>query len=170
VCVVHHRAARDLPEQTLTQAIDTRPASLHDEGFLFDVFVTTRHDDFTMLEETMRASLLWLQFTAQQRSYASHFPDAEQKIIQIEGERAGQFRLASPPGELRVIEISLLPQFRGRGAGRAVYQRIIERAAREGRRVTASVAKSNAGSLAFHLALGFAVERETETDYFVSRG
>jgi L-amino acid N-acyltransferase YncA len=46
---------------------------------------------------------------------------------------------------------------------------VIERASREGRRVTASVAKSNTASLAFHVALGFAIERETETDYLVSR-
>jgi ribosomal protein S18 acetylase RimI-like enzyme len=122
-----------------------------------------------MMEEAVRAPLLRLQFTAQQRGHASRFPDAEHRIILVDGERAGQFRLAAPPGRLHIVDISLLPHFRRRGIGSAVYRGVIERAAREARRVTAVVAKSNPGSFAFHMALGFAVERETDTDCFVSR-
>lgn len=122
-----------------------------------------------MLEDAARTPLLRLQFTAQQRGYASRFPDAEHRLILVDGEPAGQFRLASPPGRLHVVDISLLPRFRGRGVGTAVYGGVIERAEREGRRVTAVVAKSNPASLAFHAALGFTVEHETETDYCVRR-
>jgi len=117
----------------------------------------------------VRAPLLQLQFTAQQRTYASRFPDAEHRIILVDGEHAGQLRLASLSGRLHVVDISLLPRFRRRGVGTAVYLGVIERAEREGRRVTAVVARSNPASLAFHTALGFSIEDETETSYSVRR-
>jgi L-amino acid N-acyltransferase YncA len=51
------------------------------------------------------------------------------------------------------------PASRGRGVGRTLYAEFLRRAAEAGRReVRAITSPGNAGSIAFHRALGFALE------------
>lgn len=113
----------------------------------------------------VRRPLLRAQFSAQQAGYASRFPDAEHSLIFVDGERAGQVRLAASPLEIYVVDVSLLPPYRRRGIGTAVYRDILARAAAGGQSVAASVEKRNTASVEFHRGLGFRIESETERHY-----
>jgi len=169
---LHHRARGRLPVAQLSPAsgVSVRRVEASDEAFLVELYATTRDRDFALLDDTVRRPLLRLQFTAQQAGYASQFPGAEHNLIVVDGERAGQIRLAASPHEIRVVNISLLPQYRGRGIGTTVYREVLARAATHGQSVAASVEKANAGSLEFHRRLGFSIESETERDYGLRSG
>ena len=61
--------------------------------------------------------------------------------------------------------VGVTPEDRGDGLGRALYQRFFEEARASGRTVVRCVTSPvNQGSLAFHEAMGFEVERVVE-DY-----
>ncbi|HEX9367366.1 MAG TPA: GNAT family N-acetyltransferase [Vicinamibacterales bacterium] len=169
---LHHLHQRNLPVAELSRAsgVGVRPVQPGDEPFLLDLYATTRDRDFALLDDAVRRPLLRLQFTAQQAGYTARFPGAEHNLIAVGGERAGQIRLASSPSEIRVVDISLLPQYRGRGIGTMLYRDVQARAAADGQSVAASVEKSNTGSLQFHRRLGFSVESETERDYRLRSG
>ena len=109
-----------------------------------------------------------MQFIAQQRAYAARFPAATHDIIVVGGDRAGQVRWADLPEEIRIIDIGLLPPYRRLGAATAVYARILAHAEAVRKPARATVALLNAASLAFHQRLGFAIEGQSETDYFLA--
>lgn len=145
-----------------------RPARPEDAGFLFDLYATTRAGEFEFLDETARRALVSMQFAAQRAGYAAQFPGVAHAIILSAGEPAGQILLATTSTEIRIVDVSLLPQYRRCGIGTAIYRGVIQDAAAAGKAVAASVAKSNAPSLAFHQALGFSITAESATAYSVS--
>jgi len=64
-----------------------------------------------------------------------------------------------------VAHVGVTPEDRGDGLGRALYERFFEEARTNGRTVVRCVTSPvNEGSLAFHEAMGFEVERVVE-DY-----
>ena len=66
-----------------------------------------------------------MQFDAQDSYYRSHYPDAQFDIIEIERIPAGRLYIFASVGELRVIDIALLPQYRNRGIGGSLMQTIL---------------------------------------------
>jgi GNAT superfamily N-acetyltransferase len=146
-----------------TPAVTTRPASPLDTTFLLRLFTVS--DDSRAWLAQIDPRLIEMQFSAQQRAYAAGFPAAAHEIVEIDGEAAGQVRWTELPDAILIVDIALLPQYRRRGAARAIYARILERARLSGKPLRATVTRTNAASLAFHQRLGFVVERENESDY-----
>ena len=138
-------------------AISLRPVSSKDIEFLYELYVSTRNGEFAFLPDPQRAQLLHLQFTAQQTGYASQFPGSEQTIILNANEAVGRIWLARTEHDIRVIDISLLPQHRRLGIGGAVYRLVLSEAAATNKVVVASVLKANVESLQFHTRYGFSV-------------
>lgn len=145
-----------------------RAARRDDAVFLFELYASTREGEFALLDPETRLAIVRMQYAARRAGYAAAFPHAEQSIVECEAEPAGQVIVASSPEEIRVVDISVLPAYRRRGLGRSVYAQLIERAAVTATPVTATVAKSNEPSIAFHRALGFAVTGEDALSYSVA--
>jgi ribosomal protein S18 acetylase RimI-like enzyme len=75
----------------------------------------------------------------------------------MHGKPIGRIWLHCAPLEHRLVDISLLPEFRNRGIGAALLGEAIAAARAACVRLTCSVAATNGGSLRFHQRLGFRI-------------
>ncbi|MCQ4319489.1 GNAT family N-acetyltransferase [Stutzerimonas stutzeri] len=68
------------------------------------------------------ATFLSQQFHAQHIYYQTHYPDGEFFIVEHEGRAIGRLYLFWGPTSLNLIDITLLPDFQGRGIGTALIE------------------------------------------------
>jgi GNAT superfamily N-acetyltransferase len=101
--------------------------SLHlveDEDFPFlrRLHRLIRWEELTPLQwpDAARIAFLDQQFSFQHRHYIDAFAGAEFYLIQHEAEPIGRLYLDRMSSALRLIEISVLPQWQGRGVGAAL--------------------------------------------------
>ena len=73
--------------------------------------------DLTGWGPEQRRSFIDSQFKAMRRGYASQFPQAEFSVILLGEERIGLMVTDRTETELRLVDIALLPEYRGRGIG-----------------------------------------------------
>ena len=139
-----------------------RPFTAADLPFLRILYRTSRERELAPLPwtEAQKQAFCDLQFDAQLTGYRNAFPGAEHLIIcSPQGESVGRLITTWTAEGLRVIDISLLPDFRGRGWGARIIERQLEAAAARGLDVRLSVDKTNP-ALALYRRLGFAVAAE----------
>lgn len=132
-------------------------ASEDDGEILFDLFAASRADliaSIPNLDAAQKEKFLRLQFQAQRDQYLTQFSNAQWDLVVIRGRVVGQILVAPIGDELRLVDVSLLPEFRNRGIGGALLRDLLDRAASENRCVSLHVLPSNP---AIHLywRLGF---------------
>lgn len=99
-----------------TRNIGLRLAGESDQDFLLELLASTR-PDLSLLDGPTRAMLLRMQFDAQRAHYRRLFPLLETYLVLAGGLRAGQLCIARSATEIRLLDISLLPDFRRRRIG-----------------------------------------------------
>lgn len=112
-----------------------------DVPFLTDLFLSVRgamFDAAGLPKEAIRA-LLVSQAAIQRKAYRANYPDADFLVIVQEERPVGRLYLSRTAGDLRVVDISLLPEMRGRGHGAALLRGVQRAAAAEGRTVSLQV-------------------------------
>jgi ribosomal protein S18 acetylase RimI-like enzyme len=134
-----------------------RPDSSGDEAFLRRLIVETLAEEpgAAAWPEPMRTHLLEVRYTGRRRSRRMDFPEAAGCVIQADGEDAGWVATASLPGEVRIVDIMILPKMRGRGIGTAAILTILSAAADAGKPVRLSVNPMNRSAARLYERLGF---------------
>ena len=137
--------------------LERRPERPEDLPFLRRVYASTRADELAMVPwpEAHKAAFLQMQFDAQRRYYEERFPAAQRSIVLHEGQPAGRLYVDRRDGEIRVIDIALLPAHRGAGIGTALMRAILDEAAQAGKLVRIHVEQQNP-ALRLYQRLGFA--------------
>ncbi|HEX9117804.1 MAG TPA: GNAT family N-acetyltransferase [Anaerolineae bacterium] len=106
---------------SLTTAL--RPAGPDDEEFLYQVYACTREDEMALARAQLGwdagqvAAFLRMQSDAQKLHYRGQYPRASWQVIEVAGRPAGRLIVDRPPDELHLMDIALLPAFRGQGLG-----------------------------------------------------
>ncbi|MEM6455612.1 MAG: GNAT family N-acetyltransferase [Acidobacteriota bacterium] len=135
-----------------------RPIADDDAPFLAALYASTRADEMRQVpwDDAQKAAFLQMQFEAQHRHYAAHFADAAFDLVLHGPERVpiGRLYLDRRDDELRIIDIALLPDWRGRGIGGALMRRVLDEAAAAGKPVRIHVEKNNP-ALRLYDRLGF---------------
>lgn len=139
-----------------SKALTFRAALEEDEDFLFEVYASTRADELihTGWDEAQKHAFLSLQFAAQQQHYKGRFPEGEHRIILVDDLRAGRIYVASSDKEIRILDLTLLPQYRNAGIGTSILQNILTEAKTLSRPVRIYVESFNR-SLRLFERLGF---------------
>jgi ribosomal protein S18 acetylase RimI-like enzyme len=142
--------------------IKVRPEQPQDEAFLFELYASTRQEELDAWgwPSEMRSAFLALQFKASQGHHHA-FPDAEFKIVLLDGVNAGRLIINRTREELRVVDISLLPQFRNSGLGSALLQRIFGEAAASKKPLRLKVLRRNRAARLYQ-RLGFVKTSDSE--------
>jgi GNAT superfamily N-acetyltransferase len=138
-------------------AVDYLPAGDPDLEFLEAVYVSTRAQEVaaTGWPEESQRQFLGEQFSLQHRHYRTHYAGAHWLIV-LQGEtRVGRLYIVRWPAELRIIDIALLPQARGRGIGSAILADLLAEAHAQELAVSIHVERNNP-ALSLYLRLGFA--------------
>ena len=131
-----------------------RPARPADEPFLCALYASTRQAELAAtdwLPEQIDAFLAD-QFALQSRHYAEHYADAAFSVVEQDGEPVGRLIVLAGADEVRLVDVSLVAERRGRGLGTALVQRVL--AAASGRRVVLHVEVFNP-ALRLYERLGF---------------
>ncbi len=101
-------------------------ANSKDEPFWFEVYRSTRIDEFTLMNvaEEQLHLLMHMQFRAQQMSYQSQYPSACHRIIQVGSRQAGYMITYHEGEQVRLVFIALLPEFRNQGHGTVLLNQL----------------------------------------------
>ena len=138
--------------------LELRPRQLPgDDALVAAIYASTRADELAMmgLSGDQASAFVEMQHRAQETHYASHFPHADYDIIERNGEPLGRFWVDRGTDELRVLDITVLPQFQGQGTGTALFTRLMAEATERGVPILESVAVENVRAQALYQRLGF---------------
>jgi ribosomal protein S18 acetylase RimI-like enzyme len=133
------------------------PSLPGDAAFLVSVYASTRAEDLAPLGWSSEQfdSFVRTQYELQARHYDAAYPDAVTSVVEVDGARAGRLIVDRSQGEILVLDIALLPEFRDRGVGSQVMQPLIAEADERRIAVRCHVGAWNTGSRAWFERLGF---------------
>ncbi len=133
-----------------------RPETPADREFFFQVYASTRAEELAQVgwDDPQKQAFLRMQFEAQDRYYREHYPGYEFQVIQAGGQPAGRLYLHRRPDEIRIMDISLLPEFRRQGIGTGVLRALLAEAQDKALPVTIHVERFNP-ALRLYARLGF---------------
>src|SRR5947207_14155770 len=103
--------------------LELRPVSWpEDEPFLQQLYASTRAEELAQVPWTdeQKAAFCRMQFAAQRQHYQEHYAGASFDVIELEGQPIGRLYVARWASEIRIVDIGLLPEYRGRGIGSEV--------------------------------------------------
>lgn len=88
--------------------VKLRVALSEEEDTLYSLFVSTRKNEFAILEldEQQIEGLLRMQYDAQKASYQQQFPNAKYEIIMYEGVGIGRLITEVQQEAIRLIDVS----------------------------------------------------------------
>ena len=139
-----------------SRAVDLRAPNDSDTPFLRRLFESTLPPSLSVvaLPEGPREQLVTLMMRGQQQTWDAAWPRSERRLVIVDGAPVGQLWIADTDEGLRLVDITLLPEIRGRGLGAVLLRNLLARARAEGRPVLASVTASNP-AIRLYERLGF---------------
>jgi GNAT superfamily N-acetyltransferase len=149
--------------------ISLRATGPRDEAFLRALYYGLREPELAATNWDTQAKRAFVdsQFDLQDRAYRSQNEHAQFLLIEQDGVPIGRLYVNESPGELRLMEITIVPERRNAGIGTALVQWLVELAAREGRDVTLYVETFNPAR-GLYARLGF-VEEAVKGFYVLCR-
>jgi ribosomal protein S18 acetylase RimI-like enzyme len=132
-----------------------------DRAFLREVYAGTRLEELAPLGWSAGQvdAFIDMQFEAQHRDYWRNYDTTRFRIVTCDGIDAGRLYVERRSDELRVVDIALLPGFRGRGIGSGLFAGLFDEADAERIAVRIHVEHENPAQR-LYLRLGFAFTGE----------
>lgn len=137
-------------------SITLRPIQPEDMTFLCEVYASTRQEELAMVEwdEAQKTAFLQMQFAAQHTYYQENYTNAVFLVILLDGQPVGRLYVARWAEEIRLIDVALLPAYRGAGIGSGLLRALMAEAAQAGKPLRIHVEKQNP-ALRLYERLGF---------------
>jgi GNAT superfamily N-acetyltransferase len=137
--------------------VSLRPIQEEDMEVLFRVYASTRAEEMAMVvdwTDEQKEAFLRMQFQAQHAWYQEHYIGAQFDLLLVDGVPAGRLYVHRRGTEIRLVDISLLPEFRGSGIGTKLLHELMAEAEAAGKPLTIHVEKYNP-AMRLYLRLGF---------------
>ena len=146
------------------QGVTLRPETDADVPVLLSIYASTREHELARVDwpDEHKQAFLRMQFEAQHRHYLSTYHGASFSLVERHGQPIGRLYLHERDGEVRIVDIALLPAARGQGIGTALLDEVLASAQARGQRVTIHVEHDNPARRLYE-RLGF---REVESRGF----
>ena len=145
-----------LGDDSSSMSIHLRVVDVADEDFLFSVYASTRADEMARVDWTagQQEAFLRMQFRAQTQFYIENYPGAEFQVIMLNGQPIGRLYIHKRENEIRIMDIALLPEFRGQGIGLRLLRDILKQGKNLNLPVTIHVEQFNP-ALRLYQRMGF---------------
>jgi len=149
ILAIERRSAR-------STMISLRAITPEDTAFLARVYASSRAEELapTGWSEEQKEIFCRRQFDAQSAYYAVNYPDASFQVIERDSVSIGRLYVARWEKEIRIVDITLLPEFRGSGIGTKLLRELQDEAAAAGKSLTIHVERFNR-ALQLYERLGF---------------
>lgn len=138
-------------------SVSLRPITPEDMAFLLRLYRSTREEELAMVVDWSEEQKDWfirMQFDAQHAWYQEHYIGASFDVVLVDGEPAGRLYVHRREKEIRLVDISLLPEVRGRGLGTTLLRDLCTEAEMAGKPLTIHVEKYNP-AMRLYQRLGF---------------
>ena len=137
-------------------ATTLRPAREEDEAFMRALYASTRAEEMALVDWTpeQKQAFTDMQFDAQRTHYEQAYPNMDDRIIERDGNAVGRLRVARLAGEVRLVDLALLPEQRDSGIGTALLHDLMAEAQQTHKRLTLHVEVFNP-ALHLYERLGF---------------
>jgi len=120
----------------VTCTIRLRAVRAEDEPFLYEVYASTRTEELAVVPWTaeQKDAFLRMQFAAQHTHYRdpAYYPNPTFLVVELDGDPAGRLYLHRSAGELLIVDIALLPEYRGQGVGTRLMRDLVVEADESG--------------------------------------
>lgn len=125
--------------------VTLRPAVLGDEEALYRIYAATRTAEMALTnwDDAQQEQFLRMQFAAQHQYYQEHYTDTSWDLIICDGQVAGRLYVARWPEQIRIVDIALLPPYRGQGIGGMLLRELQEEGAQVRKPLTIHVEQFN---------------------------
>ncbi len=136
--------------------ISLRLITPEDDAFLAAVYASSRAEELALTgwSEEQKAEFCRRQFDAQSAYYAANYPGASFQVIEQDGVPVGRLYVARWEKEIRIVDITLLPEFRGSGIGTQLVLDLQKEARAADKSLTIHVERFNR-ALELYQRLGF---------------
>lgn len=150
--------------------IKLRPAEEKDDSFIEKVYRSTREDELktTGWTEEQKSAFIMMQSMAQLAEYKTKFPGAAFQVIMYKKQDAGRFYTWENEQEIRLIDITLLPLFRGKGTGTFLLGELIKRSNKVQKKISLHVDPDNR-ALKLYQCSGFINIKNNGRHYYMER-
>lgn len=120
------------------------------------LYASTRWAELAPLPwpEANKRAFLQQQSRLQAEHYRKHYPGAALCAIVADAALVGRIYLYASPGEYRLMDIALLPDWRRRGYGARIFAALLESATAQSRRISLHVEADNPAGT-WYQRLGF---------------
>lgn len=142
-------------------AVRLRPLSDADMPFLERVYASTRMEELaaTGWNDEQKAEFCRMQFNAQHAHYQKHYSSAAFSVIERCGEPVGRLYVDRWTREIRIVDIAILPEYRGSGIGTQLLKELQREAQEAAKCLSIHVERFNP-ALRLYERLGFRVKED----------
>jgi ribosomal protein S18 acetylase RimI-like enzyme len=125
--------------------VSFRPEQPDDAPFLLQLYASTRADEMALVpwDDAQKGAFLRSQFELQTHHYRKYYPDAAFLIVELNGQPIGRLYIDRSDHCILLIDIALLPEFRGVGIGGRLMQAVLSEAAAARKVVQIHVERNN---------------------------
>ncbi|HEY8962306.1 MAG TPA: GNAT family N-acetyltransferase [Luteolibacter sp.] len=140
-----------------------------DAEFLRILYASTREEELAVTgwSDVQKQDFCGMQFDAQTAHYREHYPAAEYAVIECDGNAAGRLYVNRGEREIRIMDLALLPEWRGKGIGTSLLRELQEEAATRGMPLSIHVERFNP-ALRLYERLGFRAVEDRGVYYLLS--
>ncbi|MDO8878244.1 MAG: GNAT family N-acetyltransferase [Pseudolabrys sp.] len=146
-----------LPAALLSQGYALRRETDDDLPFLMRLFASTRERELAPMpwSTEQKRDFLASQFEAQSRHYRTFIAGGDYLLVEHHGAGAGRLYLDMRRTSLHIVDIALMPDWRGKGLGTAILEALQDFGRMRGMAIGIFVEKFNP-ALRLYRRLGFA--------------
>lgn len=139
------------------RGLSVRMAGPADADFQRDVYIAGRWAELAVTGWPQNTIEMFLrdQHRMQTMHYERQYPDAWRLIIECAGVAAGRVILLGQGADMRIVDIGLMPQFRGQGLGGLLMAWVRDIALEQGRAVVSLHVEPNNPAKRLYERLGF---------------
>ena len=140
----------------------------NDSPFIEKVYRSTRENEllFTNWTEEQKKTFVLMQLNAQLADYKRNYKGATYELVFFNKQPVGCLYLWETNYEIRVLDISLLPEFRGNGIGSSILKEIIVSARLKNKFISLHVEHNNPAKKLYE-RLGFKGKSSSDTHEYM---
>lgn len=152
------------------EGITLRPFEDSDTDFIHYVFSSVRRDMLAGTGATGKQldQLVREQSRLQLAHYQKFYADGDHSIVEFDGRKVGRIYIHRQDHDIRLMDVSLLPEFRNKGIGSMLIQELIDEADRNDVMVSLHVEPYNPARR-LYVRLGFEKKDDVQAYDYMER-